>query len=172
MGVLVFAFVIQPLGLRSEKQNYAKAEEKIDSLSEQIQNTIGKADDIKKEKSCGFANTEIGHGELGCSISTILVYKDSDALKSTKLMHKASLLNSSPLYDIVGRSNSLTFVQNTNHAGIQSFSQSLPAPHKLNCTIRYSYQASIPSIEPKHEGLTVEQACGGPAMKQYYPINN
>jgi len=172
-ALLGYVLVLRPLQIRQQKQNFTKAESRLDELAKQIEATIGKPDATKKDKSCGRANLLSEKGPLGCDVSIYLLYENKTADISSALMQKVALFSDSNLRIGSGSAHGKSFVNKSQQRGEQTFFQNFGATSQLPCSFSYSYplmdrKIFIPKAE---ENLQIGLSCGGPAMAEYYPVN-
>ncbi len=174
LGAVIFGGIVRPLQVRTQKQNFAKAEASIDALAAKIEQTIGKPDETKKTKTCDRANLKFEQGPLGCNITVSLLYKNSEQAKANQLMETLSKLNSSKLRVGSGSSRGLSFVSKDVTQGAQVFYQDAPKIENLTCVFGYRYPSGINQVDPprNEEGFAVSISCGGPAMAEFFPETN
>lgn len=172
LGLLAYGVVVRPLQIRQEKQNFAAAEAKLDDLAKQIEQTVGKPDEVKKEKSCDRANLLSSTGPLICSVSFNLLYKNTGAESATALMKKTSSLSNKELRIGSGVANGTSFIATTKQRGEQTFFQDFSSPTKPSCSYSYSYPGIDRNFAVSGENFVVGISCGGPAMDQYFPLKN
>ena len=172
LGVIVFFFVIRPLQIRSQKQSFDKAEASLDTLATQIQEKIGEADEVKKEESCGRANLKSEEGPLICSTRAYLLYRNTDSLVSSRFMTTLSKDNSSSLRIGSGSAKDKSFIPITSQRGEQTFFQDFSNDTEPNCSYTYSYPATDREFAVTGENFEVGMICGGPALKEYYPLKD
>lgn len=175
LGVVGYALIIRPLQIRQQKQNFDKAEASLDTLAAQIQQTIGKADQTKKEKSCDRANLLTEKGPLGCDVSFYLLYEDKNASQSTDLMkHTSSIVSTSPL-DLLGKPVN-AFVPKDVRGGDQTVDQDAINVAGLSCGVQYIYPVTTKLGQPFKpqvpENLEIVISCSGPAMKEFFPLKD
>jgi hypothetical protein len=158
--------------VRQEKRDFAKAEQTIDSLSQQIEQTIGKPDEAKKNKSCSRPNLKYETGPLSCSVTFNLWYKNQGFENSNNLMEKISKNHAAKIRIGSGSSSGLSFVPKKETNGVQIFYQDIESINKLFCVIGYRYPTGLDQVEPdtNEEGFAVNISCGGPASHQFFPI--
>ena len=171
VGFFVVMFTLQYL----EKRNFAKAEASLDSLAQQIQDKVGKADEIKKEKTCSYASRVIGKGPRGCGVRVLLLFKDKDPVISTKVMSEISAGIGTKLYDYLGRNIPLAFEKYDGRGPSQEFSQSSNNSYgAVTCAIRYVHPV-VPLYDKafadvSSENLQIGLSCSGPARAEYFPL--
>lgn len=86
-----------------EKRNFAKAETILDNLAQQIQDKVGKADEIKKEKSCDRANLKSEKGPFGCDVDISLFYTNKNSVEATEIMRNVSVIGGQSTLELLGR---------------------------------------------------------------------
>lgn len=176
-GLALFAlyfFAYQPLQIRKEKQNFAKAETTLDKLAKQIEDEVGKPDQIKKDKSCGYASRVSQRGPRGCGVSVALLYSNRDLVFANSSLADISSLYGTKIYDQLGRPDVIQFSLYAGRGSSQAFSQSIPAQESLNCSVQYSYPV-VPLFDKlfpdvSGENVQIYLSCGGSAMAEYYPV--
>lgn len=166
-------FVIRTIQIHTQKQNFAKAEASLDALAKQIEAKVGKPDDIKKEKSCGYASRVYEKGPRGCSISIFLFFSGKDSTQATGLTSQISPLVSNKEVQRLGEITH-TFVPFDQYRGDQTLSQAYYDIGSLSCSVQYVYPVSKKlnqPFEPKEsENLQLELSCGGVAMAEFFPV--
>ena len=182
LGVVSYAFVIRPLQINNQKKNFDKAEASLDTLAEQIQQTIGKADETKKEKSCGYASQEFGRGSRSCGVSLNLLFRSRPIEEVNKIMSRVASSVGGELYYFLGSKDldGKPYPQNFTTSNARTddrFSQNLSAPDNLNCSIEYIYP--VTKLENKDtfkdlvgENMGIYLSCGGPTLKEFYPLKD
>lgn len=187
--VLRFAIALVVLGvigaggyqiyrIRQEKHNFAQAEADINTLAQQIQDTISQADEVKTEKSCGYASRKFEKGPLGCGVTVSMVVGVDNTQQANEIRQKLNLLLDSGMQPF-----SIVF------SSPESFSE-IEAPHRVQrigydlgsgfdnppCTIGLSYaksgRLSLSTTSAKEENLLLELNCGGPALSKIYPVSD
>lgn len=176
-GIALFAlyfFAYQPLQIRKEKQNFAKAETSLDNLAKQIEDKVGKPDQIKKDKSCGYASRVSQRGPRGCSLSIYFIFENKNNITATEFMSSVSKLVGKGELQRLGDKKIKSFVPVDQYRGDQSISQPYINIDELSCSVQYKYPALKVLEQPlglnSPENLQLELSCGGPAMAEYYPI--
>lgn len=172
LGVVTYGFIIRPLQVRQQKQNFDKAEASLDTLAAQIQQTIGKADETKKEKTCGRANLKSEEGPLICSVSATLLYKQKDSVASSALMMTLVSDNNKKLRIGSGISKGASFFPTSERRGQQTFYQDFPEQTKPTCTYSYNYPATLREFDTSEENFKIEMTCGEPAIKEFFPLKD
>lgn len=172
MGAVSYALIIRPLQIRSQKQNFDKAEASLDALAVQIQDKIGKADETKKEKTCDRANLLSERGPLGCDVSIHLLYRNRDSVASSELMRTLSSFSTKSLRIGSGVAKGNAFIPVSQQRGEQTFFQDFSILTSPSCSYSYSYPATDRSFDVTGENFDVGVTCGGSAMKEFYPLKD
>lgn len=173
--VLVFAFFgFQLFRQWQQKQNFNKAEKSLDTLATQIEQTIGKADEVKKTKSCDRPNLKFEKGPLSCDVQVSLLYADSGLEESNQFMISLSRKQVTKLRIGSGGSTDLVFLPKNSISGSQSFYQATSNISGLSCGYSYKYPSGISQEDSNtpEKGFLVSISCGGPAVYQFYPLHN
>lgn len=157
--VVIAAIAFRIYKIQTEKRNFAKAEQSIDALAQQIEQTIGKPDETKKEKSCVHASRAYEKGPLGCAVAINLLFEKTDFVKANLITHTIASRVGTTLYDSLGRPETIEFTDETE----QSFSQSLTSDSNVSCSAQYTH---------KDETTLIELSCGGETIHSVYPTNN
>lgn len=174
VSCIVYFFIIKPIQIRNQKQNFAKAEARLDDLEKQIEQKIGKPDQIKKDKSCSYASRVYERGPRVCGISIYMLYANRNLDFANRTLKSATDLVGTKLYNQLLRDEASEFTPYDGRGASQSFSQALPNPGNLNCSIQYLFPV-VPLHDktfPDASGENVEIAlsCGAPAMAELYPV--
>ncbi len=172
LGFVSYGFVIRPLQIRNQKQSFDKAEASLDTLATQIQQKIGKADEIKKEKTCDRANLLTEKGPLGCDVSIHLLYKNKDSATSSSLMKTIAAFSVKELRIGSGSSKGDAFIPVSMQRGEQTFFLDFSATTKPSCSFSYSYPATDREFTVTGENFAVGMTCGGSALKEFYPLKD
>lgn len=173
LGVVGYGLVVRPLQIRSQKQNFDKAEVSLDALAIQIQDKIGKADETKKEKSCDRAHLKSESGPLGCGITVALLYKNSDAVGSNKLMEDVLKLRDGSVRIGSGTAHGSAFVSKNTQSGTQIFYEDIAADDPITCVISYRYPSALDqNTITEDDSFALGLSCNGPAMKEFYPLKD
>ena len=170
VGVLVYFGLIW-----REKKQFALAEKEIDALYAQIVEKIGKPDQEKKTKSCGYASRVYGKGPRGCSVTQRLLYESSGLGESNKIMVDVLKLSNGTYLQTFGDKSKNRFTDQENRTD-QHISQDYRDIGDLSCGISYYFpvvKEFSDDFEPRAlENLQIEISCGGPALAEYFPIKN
>jgi hypothetical protein len=168
------AFVTYQLfQVRQEKRDFAKAEQKIDSLAQQIEQTIGKPDQTEDSKSCRYSSLKYSRGTLSCSIKTFMLFEKKDFKTANNLLAKISPLINTP---IKNQTLNITdrFLEIADGLGNQVLYQSFAPINNITCTIEYVFPGDIyfenPIKQIEGENLLLVLQCWGPAKYEYYPV--
>lgn len=145
--------------IQKEKQDFAKAEQRIDALAQQIEQLIGKPDEIKKEKTCGRANRVYAEGPLGCSVYTNLIYENRGLAQANDILARLKALVGGPVYNSLGLDEGVEFSDKKTY----SLTQEIGNLGSVYCSSRYSHEQNK---------LHIELSCGGQVISQYYPLKN
>ena len=170
-GAGTYIFLIQ-----REKAQFNQAEKEIDALYSQITDKVGKPDQEKKEKSCGYASRVYGKGPRSCSVSRSLLYSNNSLDKANVKLNTLSSLVGGELRDDMVRDDRTQFEKYIDSKPDQNFSQTLETKTVLNCSVQYQYPV-LPSIfkefgELQGENFALYLSCGGPAMAEHYPLRD
>lgn len=183
LGLLSYLFVIRPVQIHRQKVDFDKAESRLDALAIQIESTIGKPDQTKKEKSCGYSSQEFGKGPRSCAVSIYILYRSKDQDQSNIYMSSTSELVGTVLYyylgehDSQGRLYPKNFVKYNGSGPSQEFSQIINKPlGNISCTVSYKYPV-VPLFDKDFSGLQGENfeiglVCSGSALKEFYPLSD
>ena len=121
VAFLGYWLAVRPLQARNQKQNFDKAESQIDALAEQIQQTIGRADETKKEKTCGYASQVYGRGRRSCGVTLSLFFTGKNLAQSNDALSLVSKVVGGLLYEAFGRSDRQNFTEHTNKGLAKNF---------------------------------------------------
>lgn len=171
IGAAIYIFLIQ-----REKAQFNQAEKEIDALYAQIVEKVGKPDQEKKEKSCGYASRVYGKGPRSCSVSTYMLFENKSNLDSNAMMAIiAESIKITPS-DNLAREEVTSFTPYDQHRFNQTFGDDLQSSSKKNCSISFSYPVmpylSAPIKPTQKENLLISLGCGGPAIAEHYPLRN
>lgn len=171
LGVATYIFLIQ-----REKTQFAQAEKEIDALYAQIVEKVGKPNQEKKEKSCGYASRVYEKGPRYCNINSYLIYSDTKAENANSLMKAISTNIGVSPKDHLARKDVVDFSQYQGVGLDQIFSDNLRTSSTKNCSIGFTYPV-LPSlaapIKPTGtENLLISIHCGGSAISEYFPVED
>lgn len=179
LGVVGYVLIIRPLQIRAQKQNFVKAEASLEALASQIQNTVGKADETKKEKSCGYASRVYTKGPRSCAVNFDLLFKSKNLADSNNSMLALATQSGGKLRYYLGDNNSQgnpypqKFVEYSGRGPSQKFSQDIISYGSVTCSSSYVYPV-VPLfdkefMDPSNENFEIILACSGPALAEFYP---
>jgi hypothetical protein len=172
-ALLLYFFVIRTLQIRHQKQNFAKAEASLDALEKQIEEKVGKPDQIKKDKSCSYISQEFGTGPRNCNINISFLFSNNDALASTEKMKKISAFTGTDIKDNLNKISQQGFRPLNERKINQIFYGDLGDQYDLSCALQYTfpvYPTQGNTIQPQDsEKFQVDIGCQGPAMIEIYP---
>lgn len=174
LGLLIFFFVVQPLQVHKQKQDFAKAETSLDTLAAKIEQTIGKADETKKVKSCDRPNLKYEQGPLSCSVLISLIYKDKTVDDANNYLNSYSKTIPTTLRSGSSFVTGSSFTKLDNQKLTQVFYQSLPESGDLVCTISYRYPSGIDQdmLTTEDRGFLISGLCSGPARNEFFPLKD
>lgn len=174
LGCVVLFFVVRPLQIHNQQRSFDKAEANLDTLATQVQEKIGKANEIKKTKSCDRANLLNAKGPLGCDISVGLLYLDSNSTQSSEKMISISDFLKSPVRIGSGATHGSTFLSRSTTNGLQIFYSDVENVDKLSCSASFRYPSTVDEklADTQIEQFLVNLSCGGSAYKEYYPLKD
>lgn len=165
------AFGYRTYQIQKEKSDFAQAEQAIDSLAQQIEQTIGKPDETKKAQSCDRANIKNSEGPLVCSTSRYAIYKNKTYSEANDLMSKIKTFSSANIRKGSAASEGDKFIDNMRFE--QVFYQDIEIGGVLSCVASYSF----PSKDRNFENISAESfeygiGCSSPTIKQLYPLHD
>jgi preprotein translocase subunit YajC len=165
---LIYFLIVRPLQINHQRNQFKKAEVQLNSLADQIQAKIGKADQVKIETSCDRANIKFSKGPLVCDSSTYLTYKNIDPAKASLFMAEVAKLGTGSLRS--GSSSALGQEFRGGSLGSidQIFYQNFTSIENLACAFSYDY----PTGGDLQKNLKIGAGCSGPAMAEIYPAKN
>jgi hypothetical protein len=175
--ILLVVFIVGCVGyyldrIDQEKRDFAKAETSIDSVAQAIQAKIGKADEIKKQKSCARTSQEYGEGQLSCDVSLYLLYHNKNAEQSSSMMKDISELQQSPVrIGSASATNDNDFNADPDKRGDQIYFQDFGSK---DCGLSYRYPAQEFTVfkATNFTNLQIELSCGKTTIRQLYPMRN
>ncbi|MES2971825.1 MAG: hypothetical protein V4702_05890 [Patescibacteria group bacterium] len=172
LGVLSYVLIVRPMQIRNQKQQFEKAEASLDTLAAQIEQTIGKPDETKKEKTCGRANLKSSQGPLICSIRSYLLFRSKTADSASSLMAQLSTLSNKELRIGSGAARGTSFTSSSPQKGEQTFYQDFSLDSEPSCSFSYSYPATDREFTVEGENFELGLVCGGKSLSQLYPIKD
>lgn len=176
IGLVVLGVVVYFGLIWREKRQFAQAEKEIDALYTQIVEKVGKPDQEKKEKTCGYASRAYGKGPRYCNVRSYVLYSKSNLATSNNKMRELSQIVGSVTKDERVLEPKDMFYQYESVGSDQNFIQTLKSQTKLNCSVRYTYplvESSTSALKPTEtENLLVSIHCGGPARAEYFPVKD
>jgi hypothetical protein len=169
---LIYFLIVRPLQVNHQRNQFKKAEVQLNYLADQIQVKIGKADQVKTEKSCAYASRTYGKGPRGCGIIVYLFYANRNAEKSTALTLGSSALLGTKLTQFGDVATGFTAANMRD--GEQNINQDYGHIDSLSCGVQYTYPVKEKLNQPfkpiNSENLQIALSCGGPAMTEFYPV--
>jgi hypothetical protein len=177
--IVLGVFAYQLYKVRQEKRDFAKAEQTIDSLAQQIEQTIGRPDQTKKNKSCGYANRKFEKGPLGCSVGVQLVYGVDNVISANQMRGDIdNTIRANPtLFTVVFESGD-TFVPIEAPHIVQRSDYDLGLSGKRpSCSLGIMYTTSTNSSlslrsSTHPENIFLEITCGGETISKLFPVND
>lgn len=171
LGTATYIFLVQ-----KEKAQFAQAEKEIDALYAQIVDKVGKPDQEKKEKTCGYASRVYGKGPRYCNINSYLLYSRSNVTNSNRIMKTVSDVAGLSPTDHLARKDIVSFSQYEGVGLDQRFSDDLITSSNKTCSINFSYPV-LPSLTAPlkpgdKENLLISIHCGGPARAEHFPVKD
>lgn len=177
LGFAGYAYLIQ-----REKAQFAAAEKEIDALYAQIAEKVGKPDQEKKEKSCGYASRVYGKGPRSCSVSKYILFENKDIDQANEIVKTISqTINVKPSrfsMDKFGVSgNRYEFLKEDDRIIDQSLGSDLNLGFSKGCSIEFVHPVASDSYVEmfqniSKENLSIGIVCGGPAMAEYFPVKD
>lgn len=175
---VVAAFVIGALvyfGLMwNEKRQFSQAEKEMDALYAQIVEKVGKPDQEKKEKSCGYASRVYDRGPRSCWVGMYGLFENIDSAKANDIMKQAGDVSGVKPKDRLARSAVLDFSSPGVSASDQEFGAGLDISSSKSCVLDFVYPLSDHSsygfATSNTKDLLVSLHCSGDAMVEYFPV--
>lgn len=175
LGVLIYLGLIV-----NQKRQFAQAEKEMDSLAAKIVEKVGKPDQQKKEKSCGYASREFGRGPRSCGVSIYMLYENKDInqanVMAKTLSRTLNIMPSEYTMDkyLVGGYR-YEFTPGDGRAIDQTLGADLKTNSSKSCSIELvhpvvssSYTNMFNAV--KEENFLVGIVCAGDAMAEYFPV--
>lgn len=174
--ITIAAVVYYPTSIYLDKQKFVKAEAEIDKLSQQIQSKIGKADQVVKDNSCGYASKKFGRGQRGCSVRIDHVYYNKSTPEATDLMNSLSGSYIGEPYNYFDNGDG-KFGEPSKTIKEESFSQEMSTMTSLSCSVYYVYRlagehADVPSTQSSENSFVVSLICSGNAKAEHFPVKD
>jgi hypothetical protein len=173
---LIYFLIVRPLQINHQRNQFKKAEVQLNSLADQIQAKIGKADQAKTEKSCSYQSQAYGKGPRSCNARVSLLYPGKDAAEANRLMQEVSSFGKPDLRNSRGSSAPLDFSDAVDKRSDQVFYQSIPELSGISCGFQYIYPVVTRLASPFHpqtiDSLELDISCHGSAMAEFYPVQN
>ena len=171
-GLLAWFFVINPYLIRQEKKRFETASASLKQLSEEIQTKIGKANEVIRSETCGYASAKFERGARSCAVTTKLTYLSADLNKSNEFLSTISEYIGGVLYPGAGNFEQTQF-EDVPRAE-QSFTQEFYKSGYL-CKIAYQF-TDISKLKVAHndktDGLLLSLNCSGSAEAEHFPVEN
>lgn len=169
LGIATYIFLIQ-----REKAQFAKAEKEIDALYAQIVQKVGKPDQEKKTKSCGYASRVYGRGPRSCSIGLSLLYEGKSAENSNTIVNDVFSVSGGTYLQSYGDKTVNKFIHQDSYRIDQKLDQDFRDTDGLVCNLGYNFpvvKEFSESFSPKNlENLEINITCSGPAMAEYFLV--
>lgn len=166
IGIAGWYLAVKPILASREKARFEKAFTEIQSLAEQIQEKVGKADSVEESKTCGYSSAKFEKGDLYCTIRKDLTYNVSNSLEASQIMTKSSVLFSGNIVPRSGNTNNESFSDNSKLR--QLFSQDLTSIYPV-CDVYYSLPATTQSTA---NSLNISLKCTDTSIRSHYTITN
>jgi len=173
IGLLAWVLVINPYLTRKEKQRFEAAATSLQTLADQIQASIGKAGDVKLEKSCDRANMKSNSSQLVCDRVIKLTNANQTPILATKPMEMVSRSFGSKLmrmtYFGVNSSDDDPAVFTTRENGNtgQAYAQKIQSFNDLSCSLNYGHDYRLNSGT-----FDINTVCTSPARAEHYPLKD
>lgn len=175
-AVLVVSGILIWFGLVwREKQQFSQAEQEIDALYAQIVEKVGKPDQEKKEKSCGYSSRVYGKGPRSCSVSQQINFSVSSVSEANNRMLSVLRLSGGTYLQQFGDKNRNRFLELGLYRTKQIIDQDYKDLGDLVCNLSYEFPivesaTGLRNSDPK--SLSVLIHCGGSAMIEHYPVKD
>ena len=159
-----------------EKQQFAQAEKEMDALYTQIVQKVGKPNQEKKERSCGYASRELGRGPRSCSIARYFLYEGRSADESNEIVKDILSISGGTYLQSFGDKSVNSFVHMGNYRTDQRLDQDFRDTIGLVCNLGYIFPVlEVPgnTFKPTTaENLQISITCSASAMAEYFPVKN
>lgn len=176
IGILGFIGINQ-LIIYNQKQQFKAAEESLDALYADIVKQTGQPTSMTKDKSCGYASTEIGRGRIGCSVSIGAEFSAVNDLDATNYGNtiKRILETNSSLTVIFEQKGEYKKGQSSTVMDYPSFTIKLNRVNSLSCDLSIKYfdkddRHNYPAIT--YNKIRLYLGCGGYPRTEIYPVKN
>lgn len=166
IGVLGFIGINQ-LIIYNQKQQFKAAEESLDKLYAEIVLKVGQPTSVSKDKSCGYASTEIGRGRRGCGVSIKANYAYITDIQSSKLVASKieNLIKNSKTIKVINRYDGYMTPADRLDISNDLSLNSIP----LNCYASYSFN----DIASNTKNLVFNLGCATNSAKaEFYPVTD
>lgn len=167
IALLAWIAVVNPYLTRKEKQRFEAAAASLQTLADEIQTKVGKADDVNVEKSCGRAHMKSEDGPVSCNVMVALSYNPPEYSDANTTLNDVALFIGAPL-----RRGPLTkevyFSPNPSDKKPEIIYQNNPKIEPLSCVNTYE----LYSLDTRPKALVVQLSCGGPARAEHYPLKD
>src|SRR3989344_6777709 len=173
VGFVGYFGIYKTIAVKQEKDRFLKAQASLEDLSKQIEAKIGKPDQIKRDRSCGYSSPFSMFDKRGyrsCFVGVYILYENKGLEDANSKMSQISPLISAKLYPGAGEKYQKEFIPVTqnNH---QSFSQDYKNFGEISCSVSYSYP-QFPTFSTDtfqttfKENFQVILSCGGDARAE------
>lgn len=173
--LVVLGFAWREVLVYRQKAEFGKAEVQIDQLAVDIEKLVGKPDDIKKEKSCGYASQKFSRGARSCTIAIHLLYTEKNHLAANEIVNLVSS-KGEEIIDSLNKKATTLFLPYNEIRGDQIFYQNVAGLSNLDCNIEYIYPVMVRVDQPfkpiTKENLELRLSCGDFALSEFYPVKN
>ncbi len=165
IGLLAYAFVINPVLIRQERARFEKTKDELTSFENKVIDLIGQPTEVKRDESCGRAHLKTSSGPLLCDISTTLSYEGISTDQANRMLADVSSISRKSLRKGSGGTRGTSFI-NIQPASIdQVFFQDYLVANGLDCNVDYSYMLDKQVFE-------VGLSCSGRARSEYYSVTD
>lgn len=170
LGLLAWFLIISPYLTRQEKARFESAHSELEKLAQEIQTKVGTAESVTDSSTCDRPNLKSAKGPLGCSTGLKLTYTvannlGANIILTTVVENSMESLRPGPLTDA-------TEFTSEQKRSAQIIYQDIPSLSDLSCAISYEYYSPESKLENKDGLLDVILSCFGPALAEYYSVED
>lgn len=162
----LYFLVVRPIIIHKEKQRFEDTARQLEVIGSQIQDKIGKADEVKTNKSCGQARVGYQKGPLMCRVSYTLTYANIDKQNANLLLGQAKSYGEGSLRFGWTNMTEYNFRTPTNEYDVQRFFQNYPSIKKATCNLAYDYVFT----KKNRPDFILDLSCSAPSNNKHYSL--
>lgn len=168
---LIYLLAWRPIQVRREKAHFESVAAELEKVSQDIQTKVGKPDQSKTVKSCGYASRVYTKGPLSCGTTVYLLYENKNAQQSTEIAQKIIPMFGTKSYSLDTETTDFSSQTKTDQKISQNFRV---GANERVCLAEYIYPVTFDSFSDfktkSAENIEIALTCAMDALAEHYPV--